>query len=127
MLFREPYNAIKDVPSGLYIADADLCDSNVSENSAVLVLPFRIGGNALARKSDRSRFENGTDLYQLGYPPFGGDPRPQRLVKMLENWLGMVNRGDWEIGAEGVVGGVEKFQEADTEARWEKYWIPASW
>jgi hypothetical protein len=50
-----------------------------------------------------------------------------RLVKVLESWEGMVEKGDWKIGARGVDGTVEDFKEADTEEGWSKFVIPISW
>jgi hypothetical protein len=32
--------------------------------------------------------------------------------------------GDWLVGEEGIVGGIEKFKEADTKEHWKEYVIP---
>jgi hypothetical protein len=50
-----------------------------------------------------------------------------QIDKVLNNWADRVERGDWEVDEDGVVGGIDKFREADTEAHWQKYWIPPSW
>ena len=122
------YHAVKTMPAGLYIPDANLRSSIVCDDGlARLVLPFRIGANSFARKSDNSRFCNGSSLYELGYPPLGGDPRAQRLVKVFESWTRMVESGEWRIGEDGVAEEVEMFREADTEGNWAKYWIAPSW
>jgi hypothetical protein len=44
-----------------------------------------------------------------------------QIHKVLENWAGMVERGD------GVEGGIRKFREADTAEHWEKYIVAHSW
>jgi hypothetical protein len=50
-----------------------------------------------------------------------------RLIKVLESWKGMVDRGDWTVGVRGVEGTVEAFEKADTEEGWWKFVIPISW
>ncbi len=37
----------------------------------------------------------------------------------------MVGPGEWEVGEEGVKGGIEKFKDADTEEHYFKYQILA--
>lgn len=43
---------------------------------------------------------------------------------MLENWTERVETGDWLVGEDGVIGGIEKFKEADTKEHWQAYVIP---
>jgi hypothetical protein len=50
-----------------------------------------------------------------------------QIDKVLNNWADRVEKGDWEVDEDGVAGGIDKFREADTEAHWQKYWIPPSW
>jgi hypothetical protein len=100
-----------------------------------MVLPFGIGANGYARKSDGSLFgENQecetaeardmyTELYSVGHDPFGLMDS-HNLMRVLKNWLGMVERGDWTVDENGVAGGMDKWKEADTEEHWEKYVIP---
>jgi hypothetical protein len=67
------------------------------------------------------------DLYQIGYPSLGIGHRVQ-LVRVLESWVGMVRRGDWKVGKEGVEGGIEEWKRADESEEWgEKYVVPMSW
>jgi hypothetical protein len=39
----------------------------------------------------------------------------------------MVESEAWEIDVNGVVGGIEKFMDADTEEHWEKYVLIHWW
>jgi hypothetical protein len=50
-----------------------------------------------------------------------------RLELLLNNWTSMIEDGHWEVGAEGVLGGIEKFKEADSEEQCELYFIPKTW
>jgi hypothetical protein len=50
-----------------------------------------------------------------------------RLVKVLQSWKGMVERGDWKIGASGVEGTIDSFEEADTEEGWWKFVVSIGW
>jgi hypothetical protein len=132
--FCEPYNrpddddSTKELPAGLYTESIDRKLYDNTEDGFRLLLPYVLGSNGYVRKSDSARFEDGAGLYQHGYQPFGGDPwRAQRLVKLFENWRGMVARGDWGVDENGVMGGIDTFKEADTETGWRKYWIESSW
>ena len=112
---------------------------NSFEDEATLVLPFRIGAQGYARKSDGARFGENTqnaedvqphdtfaDVYQPGHQPFT-EMHAVRLIWILQNWLGIVQSGDWEVDAEGVVGGVDEWRKADTEDSWENFVIPITW
>ena len=66
-------------------------------------------------------------LFQHGYKPFGGDYyRPQRLERVLELWEGLVKKGVWGVGRDGVKGSVERFREAEGW-RWREYVVPVGW
>jgi hypothetical protein len=39
----------------------------------------------------------------------------------------MVQRGDWEVDANGVMGGIDEWKKADSEELWEKYVIRPTW
>jgi hypothetical protein len=121
------YHRITTYPAGLYLRATD---AMVAEDEYKFILPFGIGANGYARKSDGKKFgqrKNGgdshDDLYTPGHQPFE-EPHWQSLVDVLESWRGMVERGDWKIGEDGVVGGMEVWREADSEESWEKYVIP---
>jgi hypothetical protein len=40
---------------------------------------------------------------------------------VLELWANLVGLGEWRVGEEGVLGGIDKFREADTEEHSHKY------
>jgi hypothetical protein len=124
---EEPFNQVDQCPAGLYLSCTDPSIADAFEDECKFVLPFRIGAKGYARTSDGSRFgENkgdaGTcdagdtfvDMYQPGHQPFA-EMHPCRLFSILENWLGMVERGDWKVGADGVMGGIDEWKKADTE------------
>lgn len=116
------------IPAGLYTNSTDRRDANIEEDGFRLLLPYIVGQHGFARRSDGRRFENRAELYQHGHQPFGGEwTRAQRLVRLLEKWLEMVEGGIWAVDESGVVGGVEMFREADIESAWESYWIEPSW
>jgi hypothetical protein len=50
-----------------------------------------------------------------------------RLIKVLDSWIGMIERDDWKVGVEGVGGTISDFREADTEPGWSKFVVPVSW
>lgn len=115
---------------------------DLAEEGFRLLLPYRLeGGESLgpggqvevdsagARKSDGSPVGQGTveELFQHGYKPFGGRcGRPQRLERLFEHWLTLVERGVWSVGSKGVEGTMDTFRDADTE-RWRDYQIPPTW
>lgn len=132
-----PGGNFEDIPSGLYIEPDHKDFSWESGNESRLLLPFSIGSNGFARSSNgipftRARFPGDgppdqlyqTDLFSgySGYLPW--DSRSSYLHKVLENWAERVEMGDWLVGEDGVVGGIEKFKEADTEEHWREYVIP---
>lgn len=125
------------IPPGLYLSHLDGLNS-VFGNGCRLVLPFGIGAAGWARLSDHEGMDVQDwsddpqprdvcdDLYQSGYT--GCSPhREVQLHKVLNSWADRVEAGDWEIGRDGVCGGIEKFKEADTPEGWKKYWLPPSW
>jgi len=50
-----------------------------------------------------------------------------QLKYVLWRWAEMVEEGKWEVDADGVIGGMEKWKEADTEEHWQDYQLPMSW
>ncbi|KAL4885694.1 hypothetical protein BJY04DRAFT_214483 [Aspergillus karnatakaensis] len=108
-------------------------------NEFRLELPFRIGARGFTRQStgepfgvhpeDTEAFPKGSrgSLYQAGLSNDFTDYHRVQIHRDLESWAGMVERGDWEVGGDGVLGGIEKFMEADTEQHWKKYTVPHSW
>jgi hypothetical protein len=136
--FGYPFNGVDKYPAGLYLSCTSSSSNNSFEDESILVLPFRIGARGYARKSDGARFGENTqdervrpsdtfsDVYQPGYQPFTNGHNV-RLFCVLENWLGMVQRGDWKVDANGVMGGIGEWKKADTKESWEKYTIPPTW
>jgi hypothetical protein len=136
--FSWPYNQVLRYPSGLYLAPVDRESSSVFEDECKLVLPFGIGGHGFARMSDGARFGENTedkrvepgdtfaDLYQPGYQPFS-EIHGVRLVKVLRSWTKMVEKGDWRIDGQGVVGDMNEWRKDDTEHSWNKYVVPVDW
>jgi hypothetical protein len=53
-----------------------------------------------------------------------GTPAARIYTKILESWAERVEMGDWQVDEDGVVGGIDKFKEADTEEHWREYFIP---
>ncbi|CDM37710.1 unnamed protein product [Penicillium roqueforti FM164] len=49
------------------------------------------------------------------------------VLGLLTSWAERVELGDWVVTEDGVSGGMEKFQKADTPIHWEKYYTPMSW
>ncbi|KAF2450979.1 hypothetical protein P171DRAFT_348907 [Karstenula rhodostoma CBS 690.94] len=135
-IFGYPFN-LSTYPAGLYFHERDQ-GNNQHSDAVSLVLPYAIGGNGWARKGDGTAFgenkhneeENSEDryseLYQTGRQPFI-KRHPVRLVQVLRSWVGMVERGDWKVGAEGIADGINEWKKADTRGGWEKYYVPPEW
>jgi hypothetical protein len=131
--FLEP-----NLPYGVWISDIWKYSHHIFEDSFRLYLPFEIGANGFARLTDDSLIgenqespgETGrgsgkkNDLYQPGYCHFIPGHETS-LGDLLEVWSNMVGAGEWEVGEEGVKGGIEKFKDADTEEHYFKYQILA--
>jgi hypothetical protein len=126
--FDLPYDRLGPVPCGLYVPNADLTSDNIQEASARLVLPFTLGSNSYARKSDTSRFHNTVDLYQPGFNTFSGDwITCVRLVRVFDSWRNNIESGEWQVDPDGVMDDITKFKDADTEQGWERYYLTPDW
>jgi hypothetical protein len=122
--------------TGLYVLAPGI-GANQFGDSCRLILPFNIGGRGHARFSNGQRLmkacdsyvpqETSFELYQAGRESGFLEFHPVQLHKILLNWAQRVEAGDWEVDANGVVGGIGKFEEADTPEHWKKYQIPLSW
>ncbi|KAG9523074.1 hypothetical protein KCV07_g2804, partial [Aureobasidium melanogenum] len=136
--FPWPYNQLLSFPAGLYLTDSERSAGHEFEDGVKFVLPFGVGGKGFARTSDGlhigdprdeqdARCEDRlADLYQQGWNPFI-EMHEVRLVKVLESWKEMVERGDWKVGPEGVEGSIDAFKEAETPEGWEKFVVPMGW
>ncbi|KAJ0416713.1 hypothetical protein BJY00DRAFT_291011 [Aspergillus carlsbadensis] len=99
-------------------------------NGCTLRLPFSTGRNRKARLSNGQLIgvRDHNSLYQPGYVPNGMNcGHAVQIHKVLQSWAERVEQGHWEVGEDGVQGGIGKFREADTDEHWRKYWIPPSW
>lgn len=105
------------------------------------MLPYQIGQKCHGRRShgtffgerrdsgflgDPPPFSSSNDVHQQGYNPFVMSQDAQ-LKHVLERWVYFVEFGYWEVDENGVVGGIEKWREADSEAHWGKYQLPMHW
>ncbi|KAF2627858.1 hypothetical protein BU25DRAFT_392248 [Macroventuria anomochaeta] len=140
--FSSNFSTISTCAAGLYLTETEPHHAHPFEDGCKLVLPFLLGANGFARTSDdaligenvHSAGDNAaakleprsTELYQLGFNHFIAAHDVQ-LKYVLWNWVAMVEEGKWEVDADGVVGGIEKWREADTEEHWSDYQLPMSW
>jgi hypothetical protein len=138
--FLWPYDHVKEYQAGLYLDPCDRSSNHAWEDSCHILLPFEIGCNGFARTSDGDSLghdhvdrttvspdikpkDTNSELYQPGYRPFT-EAYGVRLVSIFESWKQMVEEGDWEVNPDGVLDGIEKFKDADTEEHWWKFQIP---
>jgi len=138
-IFRYPFQDISNLPHGLWTNSVDKDGLHEFEDGCQLCLPFEIGANGFARLGDDSlvgeQLESGgvaephgrrNELYQTGYNHYIPGHAPQ-LGDILFIWKAMVGAGEWEVGEGGVLGGIEKFKEADTEDHYYKYQLHVKW
>ncbi|OKL55834.1 hypothetical protein UA08_08922 [Talaromyces atroroseus] len=138
-LLGYPFHELSSLPYGLWMEYCNRDAHHTFEDTCRLYLPFEIGANGFARLTDDSLVgENQGDhsaarpngrkneLYQPGYCHFIPWHGPQ-LGNVLELWSNLVGLGEWAVGEEGVLGGIEKFREADTEEHSHKYQIFTKW
>ena len=136
--FQPPYDKSPSILAGLYLLESERFLIHGFEDAVKLVLPFGVGANGYARTSDglsigdrrteedSSCGDRYTELYQQGWNPFI-EMHKVRLIKVFESWRGMVDRGDWKVGVDGVEETIEAFKEADTEEGWWKFVVPIGW
>ncbi|KAF1825884.1 uncharacterized protein K489DRAFT_386428 [Dissoconium aciculare CBS 342.82] len=131
---------VSNCPAGLFLTETKPYEWHPWEDGCMLLLPFTIGENGWARKSNgelmgEHRQDEGenpgrtpcsTDLFQLGHNVFIRNHNVQ-LKNVLWLWTEMVEEGMWEVDSDGIKGGMEKWKEADTEEHWEDYVLPLDW
>ena len=66
------------------------------------------------------------DMYQPIHQPFT-EMHAVRLISFLQDWLEMGHSGDWEVNADGVVGGIDAWWKPDTEDSGDRFVIPITW
>jgi hypothetical protein len=115
--FSYPFNKIHCYSAGLYISPGD------TEDGIKLLLPAHVEGDGFARMSDGSEARLREDVYGIGFTPFKGSGNAS-LLEVLTHWLGMVESGAWEVDETGVVGGIEKWRDADVEETAGEYVLP---
>ena len=134
-----PFQEISNLPHGLWTNYVNKDGNHEFEDACRLYLPFEIGANGFAHLADDSFIgENQeskgvarpkgrkNELYQLGYNHYIPAHGPQ-LGDTLGIWQSLVGTGEWEVGEEGVLGGIEKFKEADTDEHCHKYQLFVKW
>jgi hypothetical protein len=134
-----PFQEISNLPNGLWTNYVNKHDDHEFEDACRLYLPFEIGANGFARLADDSLIgenqesegvatPNGrrSELYQRGYNHYTPAHGPQ-LGDVLDLWRSLVGMGEWEVGEEGVLGGIERFKEADTDEHYYKYQLFVKW
>ncbi|CAG8363368.1 unnamed protein product [Penicillium salamii] len=128
-----PFNKGDSIPTGLYSATVNRFAYDSEETGFHLLLPFALRPNLAdengARRSDGTLVPSGsfTQLFQHGvFHPFGGEHRAQRLERLFDRWTELIESGVWNVGDDGVEGGIDMFRNADHGA-WEDYWISPSW
>ena len=134
-----PFQEISNLPHGLWTNYINKDHDHEFEDACCLYLPFEIDANGFARLADDSFIgedreskgaagSNGrmNELYQLGYNHFVPAHGPQ-LGDILHLWQSLIWMGEWEVGEEGVLGGIEKFKEADTDEHYHKYQLFVKW
>jgi hypothetical protein len=98
-----------------------------------LLLPYPITANQWARFGDGSLLGKDRQYDGLYQPGFNfvqsGEVGTEntRLALLFDNWTSMIENGHWEVGENGVLGGIEKFKEADTQEKWNLYFIERTW
>lgn len=138
-IFEYPFQDITNLPLGLWTNYVNRDDDHEFEDACRLYLPFEIGANGFALLADDSFIgenqesegvarPNGrsNELYQLGYNHYIPGHGPQ-LGDILNLWQSLVGMGEWAVGKDGVLGGIEKFKEADTDEHYHKYQLFVKW
>jgi hypothetical protein len=120
------------VGAGVYSESVERDASDNAEEGFRLLLPFSFKPETGVRKSDESSVgeywrENKAGLFQHGYQPFVGEGhRAQRLERLFDCWLKLVEDGIWFVGPQGVEGTLDTFRDADGE-HWRDYYISPTW
>jgi hypothetical protein len=143
--FKRDFENVTNQPhilSGLYLTETEPDSMHPFEDGCKLILPFTLGANEFACTADGAIIgehlgnqgvdanldvePRSTELYQQGFNHFIANHDVQ-LKHILGRWVEMVEEGKWEVDDEGVVGGIDKWQEADTEQQWADYQLPMWW
>ena len=121
-----PWANQKEYSSGLYLTHTyttERCDG------CKLLLPFAINENEHAKCGDGSIImdcRRYIDLYQAGRPILLG-LKDLRVELLFRNWARMVESNFWQVDENGVIGGIDKFQDADTLEMCDAYQVKRNW
>ena len=111
------YYPQRSIPAGLYFEPCDrFHDAAPWEDGVALILPYNVGGrDSWARMADQKPLpERNDSLYQVGWNPFIATHPPQ-FVAVLGLWYENLQSGNWDVDQDGVMGGIEKYREANLE------------
>ncbi|KAL4954483.1 hypothetical protein BDW69DRAFT_193990 [Aspergillus filifer] len=118
---QDPIYKRTDLRPGFYIYRVMVKSPSLFSNECRLFLPSSIGLRSWAKiranPMPKGRDRNG-DLYQVGISNGITNRCRIRIHVVLNNWTERVEGGDWGADADGVMGGIGKFKEADTEEHW---------
>jgi hypothetical protein len=121
-----PWENASEFSTGLYLINTKTIEK---ADGCKLLLPFPINSRAFSKFGDEKGIDDvrkNDGLYQPGESLIIRDDK-LRLELLFKNWTSMIENGHWEVDENGVVGGIEKFREADTEEKWNLYWIERTW
>ncbi|KAK5108999.1 hypothetical protein LTR62_007633 [Meristemomyces frigidus] len=137
--FHPEFADVPHLPAGLYLTESEPLASLPFEDGCKLFLPDPIGSNGYARTSDNVQFgedtisdsptpvtrlvPRSTQVYQLGFNHYI-EMHDVQLRRVLWRWVEMVSSGKWAVDADGVVGGMEKWRDADSAEHWPDYQLP---
>ena len=140
--FARDFDNVSSYPAGLYLTETDPDSTHPFEDGCKLILPFTLGSNAFARTSDGALIgeqvrwpqedaaagiePKSTELFQVRFNHFIARHDVQ-LKYVLWKWLELVEEEKWEVDEHGVVGGIDKWREADTEVYWSGYQLLIGW
>ena len=117
------YYPQRSIPAGLYLEPCDrFNDTGPWEDGVALILPYNVGCyDSWARMADQKPLpERNDSLYQIGWNPFIASHPPQ-LLAVLALWYENLQSGNWNVNQDGVMGGMEKYREADLEEHCMEY------
>ncbi|RFU30349.1 hypothetical protein B7463_g5997, partial [Scytalidium lignicola] len=123
-------------PCGLWVGDYDL-ECGDFDDACLLLFPkvMAAGGESEHHLRSTDGFVLGdqddssliTGLYQTRCNPFIPSHNVE-LFRILENWVQLVESGIWEVDECGIVGGIEKWKEANERQEIAKHYrIESTW
>jgi hypothetical protein len=132
-LSGDPWELARQFETGLYIFP---CSYMERPDECRPLLPFFLTRrNWIEVLSSLKTYHSHDDLYQSRHVPVvpepatpaGGCQWSLRLKHLFNNWTSMIENDHWQVDADGVVGGIEKFKEADLPEKYSLYLVDYSW